>query len=309
MGIHSRKRVYYILNKITKKPKPPPQSLTTDESGKLLESAEQSAQMWFRFLRDKFKQTDQEVNRPEMDDIPSYRSPNSVLTRREFDTAVACMKNNKAVGPDGIPAEAIKYSSAVKDTLFEIVEAIWEQETLSEGFAQAKFVMIYKNKGSSNDPSNYRCIALLNHAYKILSRIILMRLTGNGENYLPDWQAGFRKNRGCRDNIFIMRTLFEKMMQLGRSLTVSYIDYSASFDTVSHKFLDKALADAGASNKVRAMFRAIYRSASAFTVVKGTDHKGVKSDVFPILRGVLQGDILSPLFFILALTLILKRHG
>ena len=46
--------------------------------------------------------------------------------------------------------------------------------------------MLYKNKGSPNDPSKYRCIALLNHAYKILARIMLIRLTGSSEKFLRD---------------------------------------------------------------------------------------------------------------------------
>ena len=58
------------------------------------------------------------------------------------------------------------------------------------------------------------------------------------------------------------------------------------------------------------MFRAIYNSASAFTTVKGADNVNVKSDIrtFDIKCGVLQGDILSPLFFILTLELIFRRH-
>ena len=86
--------------------------------------------------------------------------------------------------------------------------------------------------------------------------------------------------------------------------------YTAAFDTVSHKFLDEALAEAGAPIKVRAMFRAVYSSASAFTTVSAPDGRKVKSDVFNIRRGVVQGDITSPLYtyFILGLELILRRH-
>ena len=133
--------------------------------------------------------------------------------------------------------------------------------------------MIFKNKGSPNDPRKYRCIALLNHSYKILARIMLVRMIGTSENFLRDYQAGFRKGRGCRDNIMVLRTLCRKIMQLGKSLAIVYIDYSAAFDTVSHKFLDTALREAGMSNKLRSMFRAIYNSASAFTTVKGADNQ------------------------------------
>ena len=38
----------------------------------------------------------------------------------------------------------------------------------------------------------------------------------------------------------------------------SYIDHSAAFNSVSHKFPDKTLADASASRKSRAIFLAIY---------------------------------------------------
>ena len=56
------------------------------------------------------------------------------------------------------------------------------------------------------------------------------------------------------------------------------------------------------------MYRAVYESASAYTTVPTADGKQVKSENFNIDRGVVQGDITSPLYFILALELILRRH-
>lgn len=56
------------------------------------------------------------------------------------------------------------------------------------------------------------------------------------------------------------------------------------------------------------MFRAIYEAASAFTTVSAADGRKVKSESFQIDRGVVQGDITSPLYFILALELILRIH-
>ena len=98
------------------------------------------------------------------------------------------------------------------------------------------------------------------------------------------------------------------MLSLGKSIAVTFIDYSAAFDSVSHLFLDTTLKDSGVSVKLWAMFRAVYQSASAYTTVATADGKKVKSDIFPIDRGVVQGDITSTLYFILALELILRIH-
>ena len=38
---------------------------------------------------------------------------------------------------------------------------------------------------------------------------------------------------------------------MGEKLATVFVDYSAAFDTVSHKFVDTALQEMGASNKVR----------------------------------------------------------
>ena len=56
------------------------------------------------------------------------------------------------------------------------------------------------------------------------------------------------------------------------------------------------------------MTRAVYATAPAFTTVPDAEGKCVKTDAFAIKRGVLQGDIISSLFFILALEYILRWH-
>ena len=56
------------------------------------------------------------------------------------------------------------------------------------------------------------------------------------------------------------------------------------------------------------MFRAIYSAATARTEVQGADGEVYKSQAFPINRGVVQGDITSPLYFVLALEFILRTH-
>ena len=98
------------------------------------------------------------------------------------------------------------------------------------------------------------------------------------------------------------------MLAERKDMFVTFINYSAAFDSVGHEFLDRALQRARASAKTRAIFWSIYTAANARTAVNGSDGETVYSQSFPILRGVVQGDITSPIYFILALELILELH-
>ena len=91
-------------------------------------------------------------------------------------------------------------------------------------------------------------------------------------------------------------------------MCLTFIDYSAAFDSVSHKFLDRSLAKAGASRKTRAMFRTIYKAACGMARVRGLNGKTIYSKSFKVRRGVVQGDIISPVFFILAMEQIFRLH-
>ena len=80
-------------------------------------------------------------------------------------------------GPDEIPIETFKKCPQLADELFSFMEFVWDNEILPTNMAVARFVMLYKNKGSTKDPTKYRCIGLLNHSYKLLTTIMLMRLS------------------------------------------------------------------------------------------------------------------------------------
>ena len=307
-GKGDTKRIYQAVKVLAQKREKPPTNITTDAEGKPLDSAEDVAATWEKFLRKKFAATTAEAQRDPMEWLPCTKFNGDKLSTKEILTGLGKMAAQKACGPDSIPAELYKASPVCKKILCEILKKIWASEEVPDDFACATFTMLYKSKGSSDDPSMYRCIALLNHMYKVLSQCMLARLEAETQGFLPDWQAGFRKRRGCRDNILTLRTIYEDMLERGEELFATFIDYSAAFDSVSHKFLDRALKEAGASNKTRSMFRAMYAAASAATKVVGTDNRQVLSAKFPINRGVVQGDIVSPLYFILALELIFRRH-
>ena len=122
-----------------------------------------------RVLSVKFTPTTAERQRSEMSTIPNLRVVDFALARQEFDRSVVVMSKHKAVVPDGVPAEVMKYCPAVKDSLFDIIQKSRNLRlSHPQGFTQTNFTILYNNKGSENDPSKYHCISsLLNHVYKI----------------------------------------------------------------------------------------------------------------------------------------------
>ena len=57
---------------------------------------------------------------------------------------------------------------------------------------------------------------------------------------LPDVQAGFRKDRGTRDQIANIRWIIEKAREYYRNIYFCFIDYAKAFDYVSHNKLENS---------------------------------------------------------------------
>lgn len=87
----------------------------------------------------------------------------------------------------------------------------WKEEFVPEDMVTGTFVMIYKNKGSTDDMSKYRMICLLPTAYKMLSTLILRRLRIECEGFIEDDQCGFMRGKGTRDQICIFSEVISQI--------------------------------------------------------------------------------------------------
>ena len=108
---------------------------------------------------------------------------------------------NKASGGDGIPVELFQIlkDDAVK-VLHSICQQIWKTQQWPEAWKRSVFIPIPK-RGNAKECSNYRTIALISHASKVMLKILRARLQQYMNCEIPDGQAGFRKGRRTRDQI------------------------------------------------------------------------------------------------------------
>ena len=76
-----------------------------------------------------------------------------------------------------------------------------ENLVVTTGLEKVSFHSNPKEKSNAKECSNYRTIALISHASKVMLQILKARLQKCMSHEIPDVQAGFRKGRGTRDQI------------------------------------------------------------------------------------------------------------
>jgi hypothetical protein len=86
------------------------------------------------------------------------------------------LETYKSLGTDHIPAELIQAGGVTYSEIHRLISCIWNKEELPQKWKESVIVPIYK-KGDKTDCNNYGGISLLSTAYKILSNILLARLT------------------------------------------------------------------------------------------------------------------------------------
>ena len=142
---------------------------------------------------------------------------------------------------------------------------------------------------NSKDCSNYRTMALISHASKVMLKILQARLQQYVNRELPDVQAGFRKGRGMRDQIANIRWIIEKAREFQKNIYFCFSDYTKAFDCVDHNKLWKSLQEMGIPDHLTCILGNLYAGQEA-TVRTGHG----TTDWFQIGKGVHKGCILSP---------------
>ena len=92
--------------------------------------------------------------------------------------------------------------------LHSICQQIWKTQR-PQDWKRSVFIPIPK-KGNAKECSNYRTIAFISHASKVMFKILQARLQQYVNHELPGVQAGFRKGRGTREQIANIHWIIKK---------------------------------------------------------------------------------------------------
>ena len=165
-----------------------------------------------------------------------------------------------------------------------------ENSPVITGLEKSVFIPIPK-RGNPKVCSNYRTIALIPHARKVLLKIPQTTLQRYVNQVLLDVQAAFRKGGGTSNQIANIRWIIEKVIELWKNIYFCFINYTKAFDCMDHDKLENYW-DVGISDHLICHLRSLYAGQDATVRTGyGTTHR------FKLGIGVCQGCILLSCLF------------
>ena len=224
---------------------------------------------------------------------------NMPFSQNEINDCIKRLRSHKASGIDNIHNEFLKACPPAMINIFVgLFNLVLDSGIIPPDWTVGLIMPLYKNKGSSTDPDNYRGITLLSCLGKLFTSVINHRLTNflDAVGAMGDEQAGFRADHSTLDHIFTLHSIINFYLQKHQRLYCAFIDYKKAFDLIDRSKLWHKLLSNGLNGRIIRVIHNLYYNAKSSVMSCGQ-----LSDTFSCNIGVRQGENLSPLLFALYL--------
>ena len=103
----------------------------------------------------------------------------------------------------------------------------------------------FKKKQQTTKCNDHRTISLIAHTAKIATKVLRKRIQKKIEEVLGEYQFGFRRGKGTRNAIAMLRIISERTLKIYDDLCVCFIDWKQAFDRVNWTKLMQILKGTG----------------------------------------------------------------
>ena len=225
-----------------------------------------------------------------------------LLTEEEVEEALQKSQNLKSPGMDGITYELWKLLNQIyKESLenidpenekeqekFNIIKLITEvfNDIQKYGlsrltkFSTGWMCQIYK-KNDKNEIANYRPITILNTDYKILTKVLALRLAKIAPTLLHKSQAGFIPGRSIIEQTKLIELMINFAEVSEQNGLIIALDQEKAYDKIEHNYLWKVLATFGIPKEFITLVKSLYQDAETKVMING-----YLSSTFKVTRGV-----------------------
>jgi hypothetical protein len=118
------------------------------------------------------------------------------------------MKDKKATGDDDVPGDILKLLEVSCKIITQLINHIYETQEWSKDFTEVKMNGL-EEKPKATKCSDHWIISLIVHTAKIVVRILGRRIGSKIGGVLGQDKFGFRRGKGTRDAIGMLRIIVE----------------------------------------------------------------------------------------------------
>ncbi|KAL4320202.1 hypothetical protein GQ457_18G015870 [Hibiscus cannabinus] len=224
---------------------------------------------------------------------------------KEIWEALSALDSSKAPGPDGFNMGFLKrFWSSLKVEILNFFGSFFKGEMSDLSFNQS-FVVLIPKRSNPVLIEDYRPISLVGCVYKLLSKVLAVRLREVMDRVIGVQQFAFCPGRQILDCSLIANEVIDHHKRKKLEGVIFKADFYKAYDTVDWGFLLFILKKLGFGSRWCQWIYSCISSASVSILVNGSP-----TVPFAIGRGLRQGCPLSPLLFNLvaeALSALLRK--
>lgn len=219
------------------------------------------------------------------------------VTDREIKDALDLIGADRAPGPDGFTAAFYKqFWDTIGPDVCNMVRRFFESGIMDNGINHTNIVLLPKFPEAA-DMGEYRPISLCTVAYKLISKVLDIRIQRCLDVIISESQAAFVPGRQISDNILVAHELISALKSK-KDCSEQYMaiktDISKAYDRVEWSFLESIMTKLGFHPISISWIMSCITTVSYSVLINGCPYGMIKPS-----RGIRQGDTLSPYLFLL----------
>jgi len=167
------------------------------------------------------------------------------ILQSKVEESIKEMRNREATGDDDIPGDVLKLlGEGGLKILTKLINTIYETGEWPKDFTEVTMIAL-KKKTRATKYSDHRTVSLIAHTEKIIAKILRRMIERKIEDVFGDDQFGFRRGKGTRDIIGMMRIIAERTLEIEEEQCICFIDWQKAFDRVNWTKLMQILKRTG----------------------------------------------------------------